>query len=168
MDAVRNVGFVDAIKLGFAKYANFRGRAQRSEYWWWILFYLIASVAAVILDLLAGTDNITNSASELEATGLFELLVSLALLIPTFAVTSRRLHDIDRSGWWQLLPLVAFVAFVLTPVAPTLAVILAFGGFLALTIVLIVWLVRDSDRGPNRFGPSPKYQGIVADDTVSI
>jgi uncharacterized membrane protein YhaH (DUF805 family) len=68
-------------------------------------------------------------------TTLFGWVISLALLIPSLAVGARRLHDIDRTGWWQLIALVPLVGI----------------------IVLIVFWCQDSDRGPNRYGHSPKY-----------
>ncbi|MFN2324059.1 MAG: DUF805 domain-containing protein, partial [Trueperaceae bacterium] len=69
-------------------YANFRGRARRSEFWWFVLFTLVCTVAlGAVADLLAG-------------------LFSLAVLLPAIGVAVRRLHDVDRSGWWYLLVLI--------------------------------------------------------------
>ncbi len=76
------------------KYATFAGRARRKEYWYFILFYCIALVALAIVDVIAGTY------SEEAETGLFSALFVLATLVPVIAVTVRRLHDTDRSGWW--------------------------------------------------------------------
>ena len=79
--------FVQAIKSCLGQYATFSGRASRSEYWWFFLFQVIVLIIASVLG------DIVN------------LLVSLALLLPALAVGARRLHDIGRSGWWQLLVL---------------------------------------------------------------
>jgi uncharacterized membrane protein YhaH (DUF805 family) len=84
------MGFVDAIKNGFAHYVTFDGRACRSEYWYWTLFVVIANMVAGGIDAVVGL-------------GLIGLVVSLALLLPGIAVSARRLHDIDRTAWWLLI-----------------------------------------------------------------
>jgi uncharacterized membrane protein YhaH (DUF805 family) len=81
---------VDAVKACFAKYADFNGRATRSEYWWFFLAVLLGSAVAMIISYRLYT------------------LVSLIILLPMIAVGARRLHDTNRSGWWQLLALVPF------------------------------------------------------------
>jgi len=79
--------FVSAIKSCLSQYATFSGRAVRSEFWWFFLFQIIVMVVASFLgDVISG-------------------IVSLGLLLPALAVGARRLHDIGRSGWWQLLSL---------------------------------------------------------------
>jgi len=84
-----------SIKICFKKYANFNGRASRSEYWWFQLFYIIVAFVAVIFDSMY----IDNS----QTMGPLELVTTLALLLPALAVTARRLHDVGRSGWWMLI-----------------------------------------------------------------
>ena len=75
--------FQEAIKTCFRKYADFEGRAGRPEYWWFMLFVLLASMAlSVISPMLSG-------------------LFSIGVLLPTIAAATRRLHDTERSGWWQ-------------------------------------------------------------------
>ena len=77
--------FVQAIKSCLGQYATFSGRAKRSEFWWFFLFQVLVMVAASMLgDVING-------------------IASLALLLPALAVGARRLHDIGRTGWWQLL-----------------------------------------------------------------
>lgn len=140
----------DAVKTCFRKYVDFSGRARRSEYWWWTLFSTVAQLVIVAVGLAlifsalaaAGTTSTDGSPSTgaLGALGVVAIvlfvvagLFSLATLLPGLAVTVRRLHDGDHSGWWILLSLV--------PV----------GGF-----VLLVLEIMDGTPGPNRFGPSPK------------
>ena len=90
------MSFTNAIKSGFRNYANFKGRATRSEYWWWTLFnLLITSVSSSFVNQDFGN------------------LVSLALLLPSIAVAVRRMHDVNRRGWWVLVPIVNLV-FALT------------------------------------------------------
>src|SRR5206468_12695839 len=105
--------FQDAIKTCFNKYANFEGTAVRSEYWWFFLFNILASaILSVMSEKLS-------------------LVFTLATLLPGIAVSVRRLHDTDRSGWWLLIGLVPFIG----------------------AIMLIVFMVQDSR--PNRYLPSP-------------
>lgn len=90
---IPGIGFVDAIKLGFLKYAVFKGRASRSEYWWFTLFYFLSGVVAGIIPILL----------------IFWLI---GLLVPALAVAVRRLHDTGRSGWWYLISFVPIVGFL--------------------------------------------------------
>jgi uncharacterized membrane protein YhaH (DUF805 family) len=87
--------FGESVRTCFRKYADFDGCATRSEYWWWILFTAIASVA---LDMISYS---------------LSAAFSVATLLPCLAVTSRRLHDTDRSGWLQLLFLIPIIGWVL-------------------------------------------------------
>lgn len=80
-------------------YANFSGRARRSEYWWFYLFTILVSITTSVVDATLNT-SVDNEI------GVAGLIASLALLMPSLAVTARRLHDTDRTGWWMLLPLV--------------------------------------------------------------
>lgn len=86
--------FQESIKICLAKYADFSGRASRSEYWWFVLFILLVSMAASVIS------------PKLSA------LFSLATLLPSIAAATRRLHDTNRTGWWQLLVLVPLVGFI--------------------------------------------------------
>jgi uncharacterized membrane protein YhaH (DUF805 family) len=117
--------FLDAIK---SKYATFEGRARRKEFWYFVLFYVLALIVLLIVDEITGTMN------EEAGIGLLSGIFILATLIPYLAVTVRRLHDTDRSGWWVLINLLPVI-----------------GG-----IVLLVFAVLDSQPGGNRFGPNPK------------
>lgn len=110
------------------KYAVFSGRARRKEYWYFTLFSTLISLALALIDSQLGTFN-----SE-AGTGLLGGLYSLAVLIPGIAVSVRRLHDTDHSGWWLFLALVPCIG----------------------AIVLFVFTVTDSTPGTNEYGPSPK------------
>ena len=85
---------VDAVKACFRKYADFDGRATRTEYWWFFLAVLLGSAIASLIALRVYA------------------LFSLVALLPMIAVGARRLHDTNRSGWWQLLALVPFGVIV--------------------------------------------------------
>ena len=113
------VSFPDAIKLGFQRYFDFRGRSTRAEYWWWALFTIITQ--AVL--------NVFPPAG---------LLFTLATLIPGLALGARRLHDIDRSGWWQLMWLGVFV------IVPW--------------IILWWWAAKPTREGSNKHGADPRIE----------
>ena len=86
--------FVSAIKTCFSKYADFNGRARRSEFWFWYLFTVIVNLFTSWIP--------------------FASLITLALLIPTLAASVRRLHDIGRSGWWLLLSVIpSIICFII-------------------------------------------------------
>ena len=104
------------------KYAEFSGRARRQEFWMFGLFNFLAALVAGFLDGLLGTG------------GALYGLYYLAALIPTIAVTARRLHDTDRSGWWQLIGFIPLIGWV----------------------ILLVFFCLDSQPGENRFGSNPK------------
>jgi uncharacterized membrane protein YhaH (DUF805 family) len=89
------MNFQDAIKTCFTKYADFSGRASRSEYWWFVLFIIIVSLA---------TSFISTTLSA---------LFTLATIVPSLAAAARRLHDSDRSGWMQLIALVPVVGWII-------------------------------------------------------
>ena len=111
--------FGEAIKSGFNNYVTFSGRAARSAFWYWTLFAFIANIAASVVDMMLGL-------------GFVSLIVSLGLLLPGIAVAARRLHDLDRTGWWLLI---AFTGIGI--------------------ILLIVWDCMKGTTGPNRFGADP-------------
>ena len=118
--------YVDVLK----KYAVFSGRAQRAEYWYFALFNIIISVVLVGLDMLLGFGGDVG-------VGLLSGIYSLAVIIPGIAVAVRRLHDIERSGWWLLIGFIPLIGI----------------------IVLIIWFVKDSQPGENTYGPNPKGIG---------
>jgi len=110
------------------KYAVFGGRARRKEYWFFALFNMIFALVLAFIDGMVGTFDPETGY------GVLSGIYCLAVLIPGIAVTFRRLHDTDRSGWWWL------IVFI-----PLLGV-----------IVLLVFMVIDGTSGQNQFGPDPK------------
>jgi uncharacterized membrane protein YhaH (DUF805 family) len=125
------MSFQDAVRTCLTqKYADFNGRARRSEFWYFVLFSFIVSIVGFAIDRLLGTDDTFGN------NGLVRSILGLALLVPSLAVGARRLHDTDRSGWLQLLALIPLVGIIL----------------------LIVWWAGDS-KGDNKHGPNPKGVG---------
>ena len=105
-------------------YANFTGRARRSEYWYFVLVNIAFGLGLNLLDMLVRATL---------GTGPFTMLYGLVMLVPGIAVSIRRLHDTDRSGWWLLLAVIPVVGLVL------------------------IWLMAlDSNGGTNRYGQNPK------------
>ena len=128
------MGFGEAIKSFFSNYVNFKGRARRSEYWFVTLFLVLINIATTIVDalLFGAAIDLLGPGGGL---GLFGIVWSLAVLLPSLALVVRRLHDTDRSAWWMLMILIPIIGW----------------------IVLFVFTVLDSTPGENRHGISPKY-----------
>ncbi|MFG2814939.1 DUF805 domain-containing protein [Streptomyces sp. NPDC048410] len=114
--------YVDVLK----KYAVFSGRARRQEYWMFTLFSFIISVVLTILDNALDINFLAT-------------IYGLVVLLPSLAVTARRLHDTSRTGWWILLVLIPIVG----------------------AIVLIVFLASEGKPEANEYGPNPKYAPAV-------
>ena len=89
--------YLDVLKH---KYAQFTGRARRTEYWMFFLFNLLIAIGIAIIEAVIGT------------AGVLGIIFSLAMLIPGIAVTMRRLHDTGRSGWWILIGLIPFLGWI--------------------------------------------------------
>ena len=105
--------FQESIKTCFSKYADFNGRAVRSEYWWFALFIVLVSMGlGIISEIVSG-------------------LFSLAVLIPSLAAAARRLHDTNRSGWWQLIAFIPFIGW----------------------IIIIIFLAQEGNSDTNQYGP---------------
>jgi uncharacterized membrane protein YhaH (DUF805 family) len=98
------MNFQEAVQSVFSNYAKFRGRACRSEFWWFQLFLLLGGIVAGLLDLFANTNFLGGSP--------LATLFWLATIIPDLAVTVRRLHDTDSSGWWILLGLIPLIGMI--------------------------------------------------------
>lgn len=117
----------------FKKYAVFTGRARRKEYWMFVLFQMIFAIIAMVLDHLLGTEVQFGS-------GILYALVSLGLFIPGLAVTVRRLHDVNKSGWFFLIVLIPLIG----------------------AIWLLVLDCTEGTLGENKYGPDPKSEEILA------
>ena len=113
------MNFMTAISTCFKKYATFSGRARRSEYWFFFLFSLVMST---VLSLI------------FQNTTLPSTLFSLAVLVPTLAVSWRRMHDIGKVGTWSLIILIPILG----------------------AIIFWIWCAKNSEEGSNEFGENPK------------
>lgn len=114
------MGAFDYFKKVYREYANFEGRARRKEYWYFVLFYAIINVALSVVDVVIGMQ-------------ILSTIFALVSLVPSFAVGARRLHDINKSGWWQLIGIIPVIGW----------------------IVLIWFFAQKGTDGVNRFGPDP-------------
>lgn len=103
-------------------YVGFQGRARRKEYWMFVLFNIIISIVLGIIEAVIGTNQVLS------------FIYSLAILLPSLAVSFRRLHDTGKSGWWLLIGLIPLIG----------------------SIILLVFFCTDSDANDNQYGPNPK------------
>lgn len=126
------MNFQQGVRTVLSNYATFTGRARRAEYWWWVLFLILANAALGILDAAF----FGRMMMGMQGNGPLSAVFSLLTLLPGIAVAVRRLHDIDRSGWWMLLVFVPLIGW----------------------IVLLVWACTLGTAGPNRFGTDPVLQ----------
>jgi uncharacterized membrane protein YhaH (DUF805 family) len=111
------------------KYAVFQGRARRMEYWMFTLFNVLITIALMIIGAILGISGDGGS-------NILSTLYSLAVLLPGLAVSVRRLHDTDRSGWWLLIGLIPLIG----------------------AIVLLIFMVQDSQPNENQYGSNPKQE----------
>jgi uncharacterized membrane protein YhaH (DUF805 family) len=127
-----DLSFFDAIRAAVRHYFNFSGRARRTEYW---CFTLLASFLGFVFE-----HGVRGEVFASVGATLFWLVV-LALVIPSLSVSVRRLHDVNRSGWWLLIGLVPFVG----------------------PLFLFFCLIENGTNGPNRFGGNPKARSGMHD-----
>ena len=123
-----SMDFQTSIKTCFNKYADFSGRALRSEFWFFFLFSIIAGIATTIIDVMI-------LGYSIESYGPINLLFTVALILPAIAVTTRRLHDINKSGWWQLIELTII-------------------GIL----LIIIWCATEGENKKNKYGSPIKIK----------
>lgn len=116
--------FLDVLQK---RYATFTGRARRAEYWNFVLFYILIFMGLSVVDFFIGIFSFG------QGIGILGGLFALGMLVPSIAVTVRRLHDTDRSGWWILIGAIPF-----------------FGG-----LILLVFMCLSGTPGDNRFGSDP-------------
>lgn len=119
----RQVTFKEAVERALKlNYCNFSGRSSRSEFWW---FYLFTFIIGIVIEIVfCWSYDVMTIASG---------IVSLVFLLPSLGLSVRRLHDIDKSGWWLLLALIPLIG----------------------AIILIIWWCKDSQMAENEYGPVP-------------
>jgi len=120
--------YLDVLK----KYAVFKGRARRKEYWYFVLFHVIFTFVLVIIDIMIGTYSY-----DLRF-GVLSGLYLLAVVLPGLGVSIRRLHDTNRSGWWILIGFIPIIG----------------------AIVLLLFVLQSGTSGDNRYGPDPKGAAV--------
>ena len=124
------MNFFDAVKVCFVKYTNFSDRASRSEFWLFELFTTIVTLMLVfIFPLIAGESFLGYD----EIFAPLSTIFFLAIIIPETSVSVRRLHDVNRSGWWLLIEFT----------------------IIGMLFPILYWCCKKGDEGENRFGPKP-------------
>jgi uncharacterized membrane protein YhaH (DUF805 family) len=118
--------FMSAVRSCLSNYVTFSGRAPRSEYWWFFLFNIIGAVVTNVIDVSVIGMPLTS------------IIWSLALILPGIAVSVRRMHDLDKSGWWIFIGLIPILGLIL----------------------IIYWFVSRGTEGANRFGSDPLGGGL--------
>ena len=132
------INFIQVINTCFKKYSVFKGRADRAEYWYWRLFEFFLALGSFRLDQIFFDEN---------TTGLFSMFIFFFTFLPGISVSVRRLHDVDRSGWWLLLPFGGIFVFFFTKNI-NMSIILSTLGFL----LLLFWFVLPGTNGENKYG----------------
>ncbi|WP_163849015.1 DUF805 domain-containing protein [Pseudooceanicola aestuarii] len=170
------MGFTDAIRTCFRNYVTFSGRASRPEYWWFVLFVILGGIVAGILDgIVFGAASVDTGPGAISAqsNGPLAALFSLATLLPGLSAAWRRMHDSGRSGLFVLYPLIAFFGVMSfgamfggidmmsgdigAAFSGLFGIVFAVAVFIAVISPLLViwWLTRPSQPGPNTWGPNP-------------
>lgn len=127
----------------FKKFTDFGGRARRAEYWYFVLFNAIATLIIGFIDGILGLKIYDNG---LYSYGLLTAIYGLIILVPAIALSVRRLHDTDRSGWWLLIAFIPFVG----------------------AIVLLVFALQSGTAGTNKYGANPKGDGASVKTEVVV
>jgi uncharacterized membrane protein YhaH (DUF805 family) len=164
----RYISFVPAIVVAFKRFADFAGRSSRSEYWWWRLFLgLVVGVPMEIGTKLDAANTqlcldegksfihcaVTGHASVIYV---LALVLDLALVVPDFAITMRRLHDIGKPGSYAIVFVVVPLVFQFAPIrsgAATFVVVLT----LAILVWEVIWFVRLGQESANQWGMVPQH-----------
>ena len=154
---MRNLNPLEWAVLPLKKYADFSGRAPRAEYWWFYLGTVVVSLLCALLDKALGSRDIIGT------------ILNIALLVPWLAVTVRRLHDIDRTGWWLLAFVGAFAVVGSTAALGTAGgmgtaamfttMIVVVVGVIGIGITMLVFMVQAGTDGANRYGDDPYGPG---------
>lgn len=161
----QEMGFLEAVIQVFRKAFSFKGRARRTEYWYWTLFTILVNTIATIADG--------------ETDGVLAALAGLILFIPGLSVTVRRLHDIDRSGWWlggyYFITIIATACLIVWAVSNgvgnypdipdssnftlklMIAVLLYILAIAAFGFIMLAWYCTPGTIGSNKYGEDPKH-----------
>tara|TARA_B100001939_G_scaffold30319_1_gene23929 strand:- start:150 stop:557 length:408 start_codon:yes stop_codon:yes gene_type:complete len=133
------MNFTDAVKAYFLKWNDFRSRSSRSEYWWATLFVTLASfpvgyIIGFVIAILSLTAGFSETTMEI-VVGIVMLPIQIFIIIASTCLVIRRLHDVDKSGWWYL------IIFTIIGIIP-----------------LLIWYCSKGTNGDNRFGKDPLEQ----------
>ena len=140
------MGFREAVTVCIQDYYTFSGRARRPEFWWFFLFVVVGTLLLSAVDAV-----IFGEGMLLGLNGLFGLLTFL----PQLAVSWRRMHDTERPGWFNLLPVVPFLPLLIIDPGDPVPKLVLMTMSAVFAIVVLVWLALPSQTMPNRFGPEP-------------
>ena len=171
----------------FKQYADFSGRARRKEYWWFMVINFIISMVLIFGWLIPifklGYNSAASGIEDIDEMDIMltmiknpflyiYLLYYLAILIPSIAVTVRRLHDIGKSGYWAFLiyggSFLGSISQYPLQNTNTLAYIIIALICFAIIIISLVWMFTNSDYGPNQYGPNPKGEGNPTEEVSSV
>jgi len=142
----------ESVRSVYSNYAQFNGRASRSEYWWFQLFIVLAAIVLYIVGILLAVVLHTTAIAIVVSIAI--LVFYIASIIPSLAVLCRRLHDSDRSGWWFWIVLIPYIG----------------------SLILLILLLLPSTAGYNRFGPRAgdppadafaEYSGMARADAMA-
>ena len=142
------MGFGAAVTTCMRKFVTFSGRAPRAEYWW---FFLFTSIISVVFEFINAN---------------LAAVVNLVFVLPTLAVSWRRLHDLGKSGMWNLAPLLGVIPLGIG-IAAGVSFFLYAGGAIAIVLGLYVFYltIQSGEIGANEFGEDP-YGGPSYDASV--
>lgn len=158
---LKKIDMTQAVVLFFKNYFNFSGRASRSEFWWFTLAYFILSFACIIVDGIIFY--LLFDQNWYENIGFLINIFSIATLIGYISLTSRRLQDIGRSGWWQMGYVVGYVPMIVFIIIGAIfdnvffyAISgILFFAYLGFLILIIVWLILPPKEDENKWGKNP-------------
>jgi len=136
--------FIGAVKQAFRKYLDFSTRATRAEFWYFLIFLIIAGSILTVVEgqifpqAAQPTAGFSFSMGMDASNGPISAIFSLLTVIPWFSATARRLHDVDKSGWWMLFGFIPIIGW----------------------IAMLIWLTKRGGVGANRFGDDPSGQNV--------
>jgi uncharacterized membrane protein YhaH (DUF805 family) len=148
--------FRESVSVCFRKYIDFKGRASRSEFWWFNLFVIIVQLPVIYLEM---SYDFNGADSRIDLLSIVSCVLYAVLMIPIISVSVRRMHDLNRSGWWSIIGYLAAVLNIFNSESWALVNFMLYFSLaivcLVLAIVFLVWCSKRGTAGPNRFGPDP-------------